>query len=90
VQAWSLTERDVNLGVLPLFHVAGLGLMLTVQQAGGASVIASKFDPQQAVCDIVAERVTVMSEFAPLLASLMDQAKGDELTTWLLYPSDAA
>ena len=35
VQAWGLTERDVNLGVLPLFHVAGLGLMLTVQQAGG-------------------------------------------------------
>jgi acyl-CoA synthetase (AMP-forming)/AMP-acid ligase II len=81
VQAWSLTERDVNLGVLPLFHVAGLGLMLTVQQAGGASVIASKFDPQQAVCDIAAERVTVMSEFAPMLAGLMDQAKGDELKT---------
>ena len=34
VQAWALTEHDVNLGVLPLFHVAGLGLMLTVQQAG--------------------------------------------------------
>ena len=81
VQAWSLTEHDVNLGVLPLFHVAGLGLMLTVQQAGGASVIASKFDPQQAVRDIAAERVTVMSEFAPMLASLMDQTKGDELKT---------
>jgi len=81
VQAWSLTERDVNLGVLPLFHVAGLGLMLTVQQAGGASVIASKFDPQRAVRDIAAERVTIMSEFAPMLANLMDQAKGDELTT---------
>jgi long-chain acyl-CoA synthetase len=81
VQAWSLTERDVNLGVLPLFHVAGLGLMLTVQQAGGASVIASKFDPQQAVRDIAAERVTVMTEFAPMLANLMDQAKGDELAT---------
>lgn len=81
VQAWSLTERDVNLGVLPLFHVAGLGLMLTVQQAGGTSVIASKFDPQQAVRDIAAERVTVISEFAPMLANLMDQAKGDELTT---------
>ncbi len=79
--AWSLTERDVNLGVLPLFHVAGLGLMLTVQQAGGASVITSKFDPQEAVRDIAAESVTVMAEFAPMLASLMDQAKGGELTT---------
>ena len=41
VQAWQLDERDVNLGVLPLFHVAGLGLMLTVQQAAGASLIAA-------------------------------------------------
>ncbi len=81
IQAWSLTERDVNLGVLPLFHVAGLGLMLAVQQAGGASVIISKFDPQQAVRDIAAERVTVMAEFAPMLANLMDEAKGGELTT---------
>lgn len=81
VQAWSLTEHDVNLGVLPLFHVAGLSLMLTVQQAGGASVIASKFDPQRAVYDIAAERVTIMSEFAPMLANLMDEAKGGELTT---------
>ncbi|HEX7563506.1 MAG TPA: AMP-binding protein, partial [Bradyrhizobium sp.] len=81
VQAWALTEHDVNLGVLPLFHVAGLGLMLTVQQAGGSSIIAAKFDPQQAVRDIAAEKVTVMSEFAPMLAGLMDQAKGNELAS---------
>jgi len=81
VQAWGLCERDVNLGVLPLFHVAGLGLMLTTQQAGGASIIASKFDPAQAVRDIAAEKVTVMSEFAPMLANLLDQAKGAELAT---------
>ena len=61
VQAWRLDERDVNLGVLPLFHVAGLGLMLTVQQAGGASLIAAKFDAAQAARDIAAEKVTVMS-----------------------------
>jgi len=81
VQAWGLTEHDVNLGVLPLFHVAGLGLMLTVQQAGGCSVIASKFDPHQAVHDIAVEKVTVMSEFAPMLAGLMDQATGGELAS---------
>jgi acyl-CoA synthetase (AMP-forming)/AMP-acid ligase II len=81
VEAWGLTEHDVSLGVLPLFHVAGLGLMLTVQQAGGSSVIATKFDPQQAVRDIATEKVTVMSEFAPMLAGLMDQAKDNELTS---------
>jgi long-chain acyl-CoA synthetase len=81
VQAWQLSEHDVNLGVLPLFHVAGLGLMLTTQQAGGASVVASKFDPAQAVQLIAAEKVTVMSEFAPMLANLLDQAKRGELST---------
>ena len=81
VQAWQLDHRDVSLGVLPLFHVAGLGLMLTVQQAGGASLIAAKFDAAQAARDIAAERVTVMSEFAPMLGSIMDQARPDQLAS---------
>ena len=81
VQAWKLDEHDVNLGVLPLFHVAGLGLMLTVQQAGGASLISAKFDAAQAVHDIAAEKVTVMSEFAPMLGNILDQAKPGQLAS---------
>ncbi|MBN9003903.1 MAG: AMP-binding protein [Rhizobiales bacterium] len=81
VQAWQLDERDVSLGVLPLFHVAGLGLMLTVQQAGGASVIAAKFDAGQAARDIAAEKITVMSEFAPMLGSILDQAQPGQLSS---------
>jgi long-chain acyl-CoA synthetase len=81
VQAWGLDEGDVNLGALPLFHVAGLGLMLTLQQAGGASVIAAKFDAAQAARDIAAEKVTVMSEFAPMLGSILDQAQPGQLSS---------
>jgi len=81
MQAWALNEHDVNFGVLPLFHVAGLGLMLTVQQAGGTSIVAAKFDPAQAVQTVAREKVTVMSEFAPMLANMMDQARGDDLAT---------
>jgi acyl-CoA synthetase (AMP-forming)/AMP-acid ligase II len=81
VQAWKLDERDVSLGVLPLFHLAGLGLMLTVQQAGGASLIAAKFDAAQAARDIAAEKVTVMSEFAPMLGSIMDQSRAGQLAS---------
>jgi hypothetical protein len=33
--AWQLTTADVNLGVLPLFHVAAIGFLLATQQAGG-------------------------------------------------------
>ena len=81
VQSWQLDERDVNLGVLPLFHVAGLGLMLSVQQAGGTNVIAAKFDPAQAVRAIAAEKVTVLSEFAPMLGNILDQAQAGQLSS---------
>ena len=81
VEVWGLDEGDVNLGVLPLFHVAGLGLMLTMQQAGGASVIAAKFDAAQAARDIAAGKVTVMSEFAPMLGSILDQAQPGQLSS---------
>ena len=81
VEAWRLDERDVNLGVLPLFHVAGLGLTLALQQAGGASVIARKFDAAQAARDIAVEKVTVMSEFAPMLGSILDQAQPGQLSS---------
>ncbi|MDP3414035.1 MAG: class I adenylate-forming enzyme family protein, partial [Polaromonas sp.] len=37
--AWHLTAADVNLGVLPLFHVAAIGFMLATQQAGGATLL---------------------------------------------------
>jgi long-chain acyl-CoA synthetase len=80
-QSWNLTERDINLAALPLFHVAGLGLALTIQQAGGCNVVLPKFDPRQAVRDISARKVTVMCEFAPMLANMMVHAKGEELET---------
>jgi long-chain acyl-CoA synthetase len=81
VEAWQLGERDVNLGMLPLFHVTGLGLMLTLQQAGGMSVISAKFDPAQAARDIEAHKVTVMAEFAPMLGNILDQAQPAQLTS---------
>lgn len=81
VDAWRLDERDVSLSVLPLFHVAGLGLMLTAQQAGGASVISARFDPVQAARDIADENITIMSEFAPMLGSILDQSQPGQLAS---------
>lgn len=81
IEAWRLTEHDVNLGALPLFHVTGLGLMLTLQQSGGASVISAKFDPAQAARDIAAHRISVMAEFAPMLGNLLDAAQPEELAS---------
>jgi long-chain acyl-CoA synthetase len=71
---WRLGPDDVNLGMLPMFHVSGLGLFMAVLQAGGATVLSARFDPAAAVEQIQAHRVTVFAEFAPMLGQILDQA----------------
>ena len=44
-----LTETDVNLLALPLFHVAALNSALAIMHAGGANVLMSRFDAEHAV-----------------------------------------
>jgi acyl-CoA synthetase (AMP-forming)/AMP-acid ligase II len=72
---WQLDERDVGLVAVPLFHVTGLGMVLTLQLAGGASVVLSRFDPEEVARKIAAEKATVFAEFAPMLLGLLDKAK---------------
>jgi len=76
MRCWSLTPDAVNLGALPLFHVAGLGLLLAAQHAGGATVLMAKFDAAAACRHISRERVTMLVEFPPMLSSLLDAAEG--------------
>jgi acyl-CoA synthetase (AMP-forming)/AMP-acid ligase II len=74
LHCWRLGEDDVNLGAAPLFHVAGLGLLLAVQHAGGVTVVLPRFDPDAALRHIQDYRVTVFAEFAPMLSTLLDRA----------------
>ncbi|MGH8702539.1 MAG: AMP-binding protein [Burkholderiales bacterium] len=78
-----LGSEDVNLGALPLYHIAGLGLMLAVQHAGGATVVLRRFDPEAAARRIESDRVTLFGEFAPMLGTLLDQAAqgGNDLSS---------
>lgn len=71
---WQLDERDVGLVALPLFHIAGLGLLLALQRAGGTSLILPKFEAEAAARLVAAERATAFVEFAPMLGSLLDKA----------------
>jgi long-chain acyl-CoA synthetase len=70
-----LTERDRYLAVLPLFHVTALGMAMAHMHAGGASVIVSRFDAEEAVRLIDRHRVTHLSDFPPVLASVLDAAE---------------
>lgn len=71
---WQLRPDDINLGVLPLYHVAGLGLLLAAQHAGAATLIQPKFDAEALVNAIDTHRGSVLATFAPMLASLLDAA----------------
>lgn len=74
---WGLSPQDVHLGVLPLFHVSGIGLLLAVQQAGGATVVLPRFDPSAVVNVIAAEKVTVFAAFPPMLGAILDKVAND-------------
>lgn len=71
---WGLTADDVHVGVLPMFHVAGIGLMLAVQHAGGATRVVPRFDPDALAADVDRHRGSVLGSFPPMLGQLLDAA----------------
>jgi acyl-CoA synthetase (AMP-forming)/AMP-acid ligase II len=73
-QAWQLGPDDVNVGVLPLFHIAGIGLMLAAQHAGGATVVLTRFEPDTLVERIEAVRGSLIGTFPPMLGAVVDAA----------------
>lgn len=77
---WSITPEDVNVGVLPLFHLAGIGLMLAAQHGGGATRVLAKFDPGNLVGDIARHRGSLIGTFPPMLGALIDAAERQGVT----------
>jgi acyl-CoA synthetase (AMP-forming)/AMP-acid ligase II len=75
IGALGLAARDRYLAVLPLFHVTALGMAMAHLHAGGAIVIMPRFDAEEAARLIDRHRVTHMSDFPPVLASLLDAAE---------------
>ena len=73
-RAWRLQAHDRQLGVLPLFHVAGLVMALADQAVGGASVLMERFDPGEAVQAIERWQVSHFISFSPILERVLDAA----------------
>ena len=65
--------EDVHLGLLPLFHVAGLLLTLTANGAGGSTAIMPRFDAEAAVRTIETERASFFASFPPILGTILDR-----------------
>jgi acyl-CoA synthetase (AMP-forming)/AMP-acid ligase II len=70
---FNLSAEDVHLNLLPLFHVGGLTIATGSFHAGALNVNMSKFDAGQAL-DLIAEKnVTLLYDFSPILASILDE-----------------
>jgi long-chain acyl-CoA synthetase len=65
--------KDVLLNFLPFFHVGGLFMATTCFLAGGLNINMPRFDAARAVDLIEQKGVSFMMDFAPILASLMEE-----------------
>ena len=73
--SWNLSQEDVGVAMLPLFHVAGLLQLVSVMMAGGRSILFPGFDVDVAVKCVEEHQATVFFEFPPMLASMLDKAE---------------
>jgi long-chain acyl-CoA synthetase len=65
-----VNRRDIVLGVLPLFHVYGLNAVLGQVLLQGASlVLGTRFDSDETLRLVAAERVTVVPVAPPVIAA---------------------
>jgi long-chain acyl-CoA synthetase len=69
----NLSNYDVHLNILPLFHVGGLFMATAAFHAGAVNLNMSKFDAAQAVDLIAAKKVTFMFDFAPILSAILEE-----------------
>jgi acyl-CoA synthetase (AMP-forming)/AMP-acid ligase II len=70
---YNITKEDVHLNLLPLFHVGGLFTATTVFHAGALNINVAKFDGQEAVNLVQDKKVTMLFDFAPILATILDE-----------------
>jgi acyl-CoA synthetase (AMP-forming)/AMP-acid ligase II len=73
--AFGYTPADRYLLALPLYHITALGTALSHLHAGAASVLVARYDAEEAVRLIDAHRITHVSDFPPVLATLLDAAE---------------
>jgi long-chain acyl-CoA synthetase len=73
-----LTEDDVVMGCLPLFHVFGLVVGLNASVIAGSSLaLIPRFDPERAIEVIEKERVTVMQGVPTMYAAILNHPRSD-------------
>jgi len=70
---FGVTLEDVHLNLLPLFHVGGLFMATSSFHAGILNVNMSRFDAEKAVELIEDKKVSLLFDFSPILAAILEQ-----------------
>ncbi|WP_028323477.1 AMP-binding protein [Desulfatirhabdium butyrativorans] len=71
-----LSPADSYLNMLPIFHITGLNLALSVLHAGGKNVILERFDARKTLELIDAESISIIGSFPPILSNLLSEMDG--------------
>jgi len=74
ISTFGVSAADRYLVALPLFHITALGNALAHMHAGAASVLVPRFDADEAVRLIDRHNITHVSDFPPVLTTLLDAA----------------
>lgn len=86
ITSMGLTGKDVNLNMLPLFHITGLNLALAVMQVGGRNIIIEKFNEKQVLELTTSLQVTLWGSFPPILSRTIEEfEKGEYNISSLKY-----
>ncbi len=75
ISSMGLTSKDVNLAMLPLFHITGMNMALAVMHLGGKNVIMEKFNEHDTFELTEKEEVSIWGSFPPILQRLVVQYK---------------
>lgn len=74
--AFFLSPQDAYLNMLPIFHITGLNLALTLLHAGGKNVVMDRFDARKTLEFIDAESISIIGSFPPILSNLLSEMEG--------------
>lgn len=81
-----VTEADVLLGVLPLFHVYGLNTVLgQALHTGAAIVVRERFDAAATLADVRRHGVTVVPVAPPMLVAWLDSGMPEDALRGVRY-----
>ncbi|MFC4559449.1 class I adenylate-forming enzyme family protein [Virgibacillus kekensis] len=80
--SWNLTDKDVTLTCLPMFHTGGLNVLsLPLLLIGGKVVISPAFDPSKIVSDLVNYQCTIVL-CVPTMYHMMVQTEAFQQATF--------